>query len=67
MAMRKLKLPDGGTMDLPLPAGFGDAGFGAATQAGRTTMYVVGAVAGAVAGFLIVLVASQIADAVESK
>jgi hypothetical protein len=67
MATRKLKLPDGGTMDLPLPAGFGDSGLAAATEAGRTTMYVVGAVAGAVAGFLIVLVASKIAEAVESK
>jgi hypothetical protein len=67
MATRTLKLPDGGTMDLPLPAGFGDAGFGLSTEAGRTTMYVVGAVAGAVAGFLIVLVASKIAEAVENK
>jgi hypothetical protein len=67
MATRKLKLPDGGTMDLQIPAGFGDASLAASTEAGRTTMYVVGAVAGAVAGFLIVLVASKIADAVERK
>lgn len=67
MAMRKLKLPDGGTMDLALPAGFGDADLSATTEAGRTTMYVVGAVAGAVAGFLIVLAASKIAAAVEAR
>jgi len=67
MAMRKLKLPDGGSMDIPLPAGFGDSELAASTQAGRTTMYVVGTVAGAVAGFLIILVASQISDAIENK
>jgi hypothetical protein len=65
MATRALKLPDGGTMDLDLPAGFGGAGLAASTDAGRTTMYVVGTVAGAVAGFLIVLLATKIADAVE--
>jgi hypothetical protein len=68
MATRKLKLPDGGTMDLPLPAGFGDStDLAASTEAGRSTMYVVGAVTGAIAGFLIVLAASKIAEAIESK
>lgn len=67
MATRKLKLPDGGSMEIPLPVGFGDAisAFGASTEAGRTTMYVVGTIAGAMAGFLIVLVASKISEAVE--
>ena len=68
MATRKLKLPDGGTMDLALPNGFGDAqALGATTSAGKTTMYVVGAAAGAVAGFLIVLAATYLADLVEKK
>jgi hypothetical protein len=65
MAMRKLKLPDGGAMQLELPNGFGDAGLGATTSAGDMTAYLVGAAFGAVAGFLIVYAATKIARAVE--
>jgi hypothetical protein len=66
MATRKLKLPDGGSMDLAIPEGFGDADLGL-TPAGRTTMYLIGAALGAVAGFLIVLAATKLADAVEKR
>jgi hypothetical protein len=68
MKTKKLKLPDGGTFDLQMPAGFGDSrAFGAPTPMGRTSMYVVGAVGGAVAGFLIVYAATQIAEAIERR
>lgn len=66
MKMKKLKLPDGGTFDLQMPASFGDS-IGAATPMGRTSMYVVGAVGGAVAGFLIVYTAMKIAEAIERR
>jgi hypothetical protein len=67
MPSRKLKLPDGGTMDLQIPVGFGDPSALGTTTAGRTTMYLVGAAFGAVAGFLIVYAAVSINDAIESK
>jgi hypothetical protein len=67
MAKRRLKLPDGGTMDLSVPEGFGapePVGLGITTS-GRTIMYLVGAAFGAVAGFLIVYAAVSINDAIE--
>lgn len=64
MKTKKLKLPDGGNFDLQVPDGFGGA-LGAATPAGRTVMYVVGAVGGAVAGMLIVYLARTFSEAVE--
>lgn len=64
MPTRKLKFPDGGSMDLAIPEGFGSADLGL-TQGGKTTMYLIGGALGAVAGFLIVLVATRIAEAVE--
>jgi hypothetical protein len=67
MRTKKLKLPDGGTFNLPVPEEFGDAGLTAATPTGRTTMYVVGAVGGAVAGVLIVYLASAISAAIERR
>jgi len=67
MKTKKLKLPGGGTFDLQMPADFGDSEIGAATSMGRTSMYVVGAVGGAVAGFLIVYAATKIANAIESR
>ena len=66
MKMKKLKLPDGGTFDLQMPASFGNS-LSAATSMGRTSMYVVGAVGGAVAGFLIVYAATKIAEAIERR
>jgi hypothetical protein len=66
MPSRKLKLPDGGMMDLAIPAGFGDPGLGT-TEAGKMTMYLIGGALGAVAGFLIVLAATKISEAVERK
>lgn len=65
MASRTLKLPDGGTMEMPVPEGFGNSSLGVATDASRTTMYVVGTIAGAVAGFLIIFVATTLANAVD--
>jgi hypothetical protein len=65
MAMRKLKMPDGGTMDLPVPDGFGGA-LGT-TESGKWTMYIVGAALGAVAGFLIVYAATEIVEAIEAR
>ena len=67
MATRKLKLPDGGTMDLAIPAGFGDAGALGTTEAGRMTMYLLGGALGAVAGFLIVYTVAKVAEAVERR
>ncbi len=68
MKTKKLKLPDGGTFDLQMPASFGDSrALGAATSMGRTSMYVVGAVGGAVAGFLIVYLATKISEAIERR
>lgn len=67
MKTKKLKLPDGGSFDLQMPAGFGDSSLGATTSMGRTSMYVVGAVGGAVAGFLIVYLATKIAEAIERR
>jgi hypothetical protein len=67
MKTKKLKLPGGGTFDLQMPADFGDSEIGAATSMGRTSMYVVGAVGGAVAGFLIVYAATKIANAIERR
>ena len=67
MATRRLKLPDGGAMQLELPNGFGDAGYlGATTSAGDMTAYLIGAAFGAVAGFVIVYAATKISRAVES-
>lgn len=67
MKMKKLKLPDGGTFDLQTPSSFGDSNFGAATSTGRTSMFVVGAVGGAVAGLLIVYLATKISEAIERR
>lgn len=67
MKTKKLKLPGGGTFDLQMPADFGDSEIGAATPLGRTSMYVVGAVGGAVAGLLIVYTANKIAAAIERR
>lgn len=68
MKTKKLKLPDGGTFNLQMPEEFGDAGLAAApTSTGQTAMYVVGAVGGAVAGFLIVYVATKISAAIERR
>lgn len=68
MKTKKLKLPDGGTFDLQMPSSFGDSrALGAATAMGRTSMYVVGAVGGAVAGFLIVYAAMKISEAIERR
>jgi hypothetical protein len=67
MPTRKLKMPDGGTMDLAIPAGFGDPDVFGTTEAGRMTMYLIGGALGAVAGFLIVYAATKIADAVERR
>ena len=66
MKMKKLKLPDGGSFDLQMPAGFGDS-IGATTDTGRTTTYIVGTIAGAVAGFLIIYAAEKITAAVERR
>lgn len=66
MKTKKLKLPGGRTFDLQMPAAFGDS-IGAATPMGKTSMYVVGAVGGAVVGVLIVLVATKIAEAIERR
>jgi hypothetical protein len=65
MKTKKLKLPGGGTFDLQMPADFGDSELGAATSLGNTTMYVVGAIGGAVAGLLIVYAATKLSAAVE--
>jgi len=66
MKTKKLKLPGGGNFDLQMPADFGDSGLGAATTSlGNTTMYIVGAVGGAVAGFLIIYAATKLSAAVE--
>jgi hypothetical protein len=69
MRTKKLKLPDGGTFNLPVPDEFGNAGTGlmAAMPTSRTAMYVVGAVGGAVAGVLLILIASKISDAIERR
>jgi hypothetical protein len=67
MKIKKLKLPGGGSFDLQMPADFGDAGFGATTSMGRTSMYIVGAAGGAVAGVLIIYVATKIAEAIERR
>jgi len=67
MRTKKLKLPDGGTFNLPVPEAFGDAGLAAATPTGRTTMYVVGAIGGTVAGILIVYLANTISAAIERR
>jgi hypothetical protein len=66
MPMRKLKLPDGGTMDLSVPEGFGSAELGL-TPASKSTMYVAGAAFGAVAGFLVVYLAVMIGEAIEAR
>jgi hypothetical protein len=66
MKTKKLKLPDGGSFDLEIPDGFGGPpNLGTTTQAGKKTMLVVGTIAGAMAGFLIVLVAMQFGTAIE--
>jgi hypothetical protein len=52
-------------MEMPVPEGFGNSSLGVATDASRTTMYVVGTIAGAVAGFLIIFVATTLANAVD--
>lgn len=67
MKTKKLKLPDGGSFDLEIPDGFGSASLGETTRAGRNTMLIVGTVAGAMAGFLIVLAALSIGNAIEQK
>jgi hypothetical protein len=69
MRTKKLKLPDGGTFNLPVPDAFGDASTGlmAAMPTSRTAMYVVGAVGGAVAGVLLIFIASKISDAIERR
>jgi hypothetical protein len=66
MASRKLKMPDGGNMDLPVPDGFGGGLLGV-TASGKWTMYIVGAALGAVAGFLIVYAATEINEAIEAR
>jgi hypothetical protein len=66
MPMRKLKLPDGGTMDLSVPEGFGGAELGL-TPSSKATMYVAGAAFGAVAGFLITYLAVMIGEAIEAR
>jgi hypothetical protein len=67
MKTKKLQLPDGSTFDLQMPADFGESDIGTATPMGQTSMYVVGAVGGAVAGFLIVYAATKIAQAIERR
>ncbi len=67
MSTRKLKLPDGGTMDLAIPAGFGDPGEMGLTSSSKSTMYLIGAAFGAVAGFVIVYLATSIGEAIERR
>jgi hypothetical protein len=67
MATRKLKLPDGETMDLAIPEGFGNAEELGLTPASKSTMYLIGAAFGAVAGFVIVYLATRIGEAIERK
>lgn len=67
MKTKKLKLPDGGTFDLQMPASFGDSDLGATTTTGRTSMYVIGAVGGAIAGVLIIYLATSISAAIERR
>lgn len=67
MKTKKLKLPDGGTFDLPVPAGFGESSLIVSTQTGRTARYIVGAVGGAVTGVLIIYLAEKIAALIERR
>jgi len=68
MRTKKLKLPDGGTFNLPVPDAFGDSDLAASTTpTGRTAMYVIGAVGGAVAGVLIIYLATKITEAIERR
>ena len=60
MTKRKLKLPDGGTLDLPIPNGFGAPIFALNDAINpRTRLWLVYAI-GAVAGILTVWISRKI-------